>query len=84
MYVGIAAWGTTYGANVNSMAAALFGDPFGYVISANPVTLGTASSPAALTGIGLTTFSLVVPEPGTVVLGVLGISVFLMRLRRKT
>ena len=83
VYVGIAAWDTVYGVNINSMAAALWGDPYGYVVSASPVTLGPAGSPTGLAGIGLTSFSLVVPEPGTVVLGVIGVSVFLMRLRRK-
>ena len=82
VYVGIAAWDTIR-MNINSIAAASWGDPYGYVESTSPVPLGTASAPAVLAGIGLTSFSLVVPEPGTVVLGVIGVSAFLMRLRRK-
>ena len=72
-----------WGKRIDDMAAAIFGDPYGYVVSANPVALGALGSPAGLGGIGLTSFSLVVPEPGTVVLGVIGVSVFLVRLRRK-
>jgi hypothetical protein len=82
VYVGIAAWYS--GGGAGSYAAAVNAvDPAGYVESTVPVTLGTSGSPTGLAGLGLTSFSLVVPEPGTVALGVVGASVFLMRLRRK-
>jgi hypothetical protein len=85
VWVAIAAWDTIDGgASINSLAlAAGGGDPYGYVESTSSVTLGLPGSPAGLANIGLTSFSLVVPEPSTVALGVMGASAFLMRLRRK-
>jgi len=87
VFVGIAAWDTDGGA-VNSLAAAAAANvanvPYGYIESTSFVTLGPAGSPAGLARIGLTSFSLVsIPEPSTVALGVIGASLFLMRLRRR-
>jgi hypothetical protein len=82
VFVGIAAW---YDVGTSSYEAAVAGrEPNGYIESTSTVALGAPGSPAGLAGLGLTSFSLlVVPEPGTLALGVIGASVFLMRLRRK-
>jgi hypothetical protein len=87
VYVGIAAWDTINGGGPATVTSMMLGaadqNPYGYIESTSPVTLGAAGSPAGLAGVGLTSFSLIVPEPSTVALGVLGASIFLIRLRRK-
>jgi len=82
VYVGIAAWDTINGAASSPYTANGDKDPYGYIESSSPVTLGPGGSPAGLANIGLTSFSLEVPEPSTLALGVVGASIFLMRLRR--
>jgi len=58
------------------------GDPFGSSIAANITLNGPPNAPSTLNPI--TSFSLTtVPEPSTIVLGIMGASAFLMRLRRK-
>jgi hypothetical protein len=88
VYVGIAAWDTINGGGPASVTSMMLGaadqNPYGYIESTSPVTLGVVGTPAGLAGAGITSFSLVVPEPGTVALGVLGASIFLMRLRPKS
>jgi len=89
VFVGIAAWysGSSPAIGGSSYVSALkAGGVAGYVESTSTVALGGGTGvPAALTGLGLTSFSLAgsVPEPTTVALGVMGASAFLMRLRRK-
>jgi len=85
VYVGIAAWDTVNGGpSASSVPTANeLWDPWGYVMSTITVLLGTPSTPADLSGSGITSFSLAVPEPGTVTLGVIGASLVLLRLRRK-
>jgi hypothetical protein len=82
IWVGIAAWYNGGGATAYDTSTV-----GGYVESTTTVALGGGTGvPAALGGLGLTSFSLAgtsTPEPSTIALGVIGASAFLMRLRRK-
>lgn len=86
----LAAWysgggATSYAAAVTALV------PYGTSEVGTIVGLGGANAGAPpstspdLSGLGITSFSLVspVPEPSTIALGVMGASAFLMRLRRK-
>jgi hypothetical protein len=84
--VAVAAWNNE-GGTVNTLAAAQSaGDPWGVSTTGNIASLGGAGgSPPGNLPASVTSFSLAttVPEPGTIALGVIGASTFLMRLRRK-
>jgi hypothetical protein len=89
--VELAAWYSGGGATSYSAAVAA-GDPVGNsaigILTGLGGSNGASSPPSTapnLGGLGITSFSLAtpIPEPSTIVLGVMGASTFLMRLRRK-
>jgi len=90
VYVELAAWYSGGGA-ASYAAAVTAGVPRGTgnvstsTATVNGGTDNPLTPPGSLAGTGLQDFSLAlpVPEPSTIVLGILGASAFLMRLRRK-
>jgi len=81
----LAAWYNGGGTLTYAQASVVgSGDPYGLSNPANITLNGPPGVPSTLNPI--TSFSLIantVPEPGTIALGVIGASAFLMRLRRK-
>jgi hypothetical protein len=84
--VAIAAWNNE-GGTITTLAGAEAtpNDPWGISAVATTSALGFGSQQPPFLPAGITSFSLgtSVPEPGTITLGVIGASAFLMRLRRK-
>jgi len=86
VYVELAAWSTDFGASSYAQAAAATGFVGYSLVSSTPIDLGNPNSgnaPPTLNGLGITDFTIAVPEPSTIALGLLGASAFVMRLRRK-
>jgi hypothetical protein len=76
------AWYNDGGAITSYSEAVADGVPTGYSDTANVTLIAAPSTPAVLPD-ALGSFTVAVPEPNTIALGVVGASAFLMRLRRK-
>ena len=90
VYVGSACWYS--GGGATSYMQAIGRVPGGFTISANttPLAVGNEAPIFITPALGLQSVSVAeiaggfnIPEPGTIVLGVTGVSAFLLRLRRK-